>query len=108
MEFINKVELRGVVGRSVVTPAGEHKIVRFSLLTEYAYRTADSNLMETQWHNVFASDSVTKDLDGIKKGAWVEVKGRIRSERYTDSEGQNRIVPQVVATEVNVVRDAEE
>ena len=47
MEFINKVELRGVVGRSVVTPAGEHKIVRFSLLTEYAYRTADSNLMET-------------------------------------------------------------
>ena len=39
MEFVNKIELRGIVGNSNVIPVGGTKVVRFSLAPDYAYKT---------------------------------------------------------------------
>ena len=35
---INRVELQGIVGTSIVTSIGDKKAVRFSLATNYTYK----------------------------------------------------------------------
>ena len=40
-QYINRVELRGIVGTSRVTEVGDRNIINFSLATNYAYRDRD-------------------------------------------------------------------
>lgn len=37
-QYINRVELQGIVGTSKVISIGDKKVVRFSLATNYAYK----------------------------------------------------------------------
>ena len=38
MEFLNKIELRGIVGQSSLNRVGDSQVCRFSLVTEYSYK----------------------------------------------------------------------
>ena len=48
MDYINKVELQGVIGRVKDTPP----FIDFSLCTSEIYNTANASLIETIWHRV--------------------------------------------------------
>ena len=43
MEFLNKIELRGIVGQSSLNRVGETQVCRFSLVTEYSYKDRGNN-----------------------------------------------------------------
>ena len=92
MEYINRIELRGRVGRSDIQDFGTSRLCRFSLATEYGYKDRGGNpVIDTTWFNVSFWDSKgNTDFSGIEKGAIVQVIGRMRSYKYADSDGMER------------------
>ena len=90
MEYINRIELRGRVGRNEVQVYGGNRLCRFSLITEYGYRDRSREpVIESTWFNVSYWDSKgNADFSHITQGAIVEVTGRVRTYNYTDSMGQ--------------------
>jgi Single-stranded DNA-binding protein len=104
MEFLNRIDLRGIVGKSSVTRIGETQLCRFSLVTEYAHKDKDGNqIVEVTWHNVVAFDSKTMpDLEQIQKGSIVRVRGRVRAFRVTMADGTEKSCWEVVARSVTI------
>ena len=55
MEFLNKIELRGVVGTAALNRVGDSQVCRFSLVTEYSYKDRGNNpVVDVTWFNVTA------------------------------------------------------
>lgn len=99
--MLNRVELRGVVGNARTMKVSESELTRFSVATDYFFKNKDGEaVVETTWHSVMAWD---KGLSELKRGDKVEVVGRIRNTRYTDSEGMERTSTEVIASEVKVL-----
>ena len=105
MEFINHIELAGVVGRIQKQTVSSQTMANFSLVTEYGFKDKSScSVIETTWHNVVAWESENiPNLDGIERGSHVRVIGRLRARRYTDSSGESRTLYEVVASGVEVL-----
>ena len=62
-QYINRVELQGIVGTSRVSDLGEKKVVNFSLATNYAFKDRQgSSLIETTWHNCTSLADKEDDL----------------------------------------------
>ena len=105
MEFLNRIELRGFVGNVRKQKTSDRWMVNFSLATDYSLINANScAIVETTWHNVVAWSSDTcPELGQIEKGSAVYVEGRLRTQRYTDAHGINRLAHDVVASTVRIV-----
>ena len=105
MEQLNKVELIGTVGSVSIQNIGERPLVRFSMATNLMYTNADGEAVcETMWHNVrFFPEGEDAGALKITKGASIEVKGRLRHCRFTDSSGDEKTCTEVVANSVRVL-----
>ena len=105
MEFINRIELKGIVGASAVNKVGDSKVCRFSLATEYAYMGSDgTQIVETCWFQVTGWEGKdVPDLDSISRGSAVHVLGRLKCYRYTDAQGNDRTMFEVIARQVRVM-----
>ena len=106
MEQLNKVELRGIVGNAKVQNIGDTSMIRFSVATDHAFKGGDGNfVVETTWHQVVAfKNDQMPDLSTIVRGAGVEVKGRLRNNRFVDSNGNERTVTEILASQINLVK----
>lgn len=106
MEQLNKVELRGVIGSVRIQNIGDTQMARFSVATNYCYKNNSGEaVIETTWHQVtaFKNDKMP-DFSSLTKGTNVEVKGRIRNNRFTDSNGEERTLTEIIASEVKVLK----
>ena len=106
MEFLNRIELRGVVGRAEINAYNNSRVINFSVVTEYSTRDRDGNPgSDVTWFNVSAWENreVVEDMDAIQKGVWVELKGRIRVRRYITQENEERTALEVVPRKVRVL-----
>lgn len=107
MEQLNKIELKGNVGFvRILNVEGKH-VVKLSVATNYVYkgRTGEP-VIETTWHNVSAWESKgMPDFTKIEKGTKIHVIGRLRNQRYTDSEGQERYSTEVNAYQMEIIED---
>ena len=105
MEFINRIELAGVVGRIQRQTVSSQTMANFSLVTEFGFKDKSScSVIETTWHNVVAWEGEhIPSLDGIERGSHIRVIGRLRARRYTDSSGESRTLYEVVASSVEVL-----
>ena len=55
MEFLNKIELRGICGNSSLQKVGDTRVCRFSVVTELAFKGNDgTNIIESTWFNTVA------------------------------------------------------
>lgn len=100
MEQLNKVELKGIVGRVSTQEIAEFKVVRFTLATNYAYHDKEGNgVVETQWHNVVWLDADKE----ISKADNIHVCGRIRYQKYVDIEGAERYSTEILANKVELI-----
>ena len=58
MDYINKIELQGVVGATRSNVIGTNSVQTFSLMTEYMFEKADKSIVcEATWHNIVAWNS---------------------------------------------------
>ena len=103
-QYINHVELQGIVGTSRVSDLDEKKAVNFSFATNYAFKDRQgSSLIETTWHNCTSLADKEDDLSIYVKGTPLHIEGRLRNLRYTDACGCERATIEVVASRVRRV-----
>ena len=102
MEFLNKVELVGIVGIVKETTVGSDSFhINFSLVTNYAYRdNRGYPVIETTWHNCSYTGKTRYDLS---KGDHVRLTGRIRRLSYTDASGNPRTSCEIIVNELEVL-----
>lgn len=98
---LNKVELKGNVGQDpkIVKIENGGTVVRFSLATHEMYKTKSGEWKEeTVWHNVVAwASKGMPDFEKIKKGTFVEIVGKIRYIKFTNQQGDEKFVTEILA-----------
>ena len=102
MNGFNKVILIGRLGQDPEVrelPSGS-KRASFSIATTDAWtdRTSGEKVEQTHWHRIVAW-ARTAELAGeyLSKGRLVCVQGRLQYRRWTDKEGQEKHITEVVA-----------
>lgn len=109
MQQLNQVLLRGHVGNIRVQTVAGKQMARLSVATNYAYKSREGDpVVETTWSQVVAFEGPKMpDFSQIAKGTPVEVKGRLRSQRYTDADGVERTAYEILANQVTVVENTD-
>ena len=103
MEFLNKIELKGVVGKINYADVGEDTKVTFSLVTEHVTET---KLIETTWFECVGFFTQVPTNNGrIQKGDHAHVVGRLRIRRYTDADGNEMKLNEVVVQSLEKIED---
>ena len=107
MEPLNRLEIRGIIGRVNVKEIGDTKVANLSVATDYAYKSQDGGvIIETIWHNVVAweRDSI-HGLDQLKKGSSVHVCGRLRNRKYLAPDGSERTICDILAGSLKIIKE---
>lgn len=106
-EFINKIQIQGVVGRVQNQTINGHELYRFSVATEYALRDGNGQFTcETTWFDIIAWDGHFKsDLSALAKGKWVNVVGRMRMRKFMTPEGDTYSTCEIISNEVEILED---
>lgn len=104
MEFINKIELQGIVGYVNTNKVADTTVARFSVVTEHAYTDKEgSAVIDTTWHQCTAWESEKNKISNLKRGAWVHLVGRIRVYRFVNADGTERQGIETIVNEVEVI-----
>ena len=100
----NKVQLIGRLGQDPdirLLDSGK-KVAHFNIATNGSYRNAEGNRVdETTWHSIVAWNGLAELTSKyLKKGREVCIEGRISYRVYTDKNGQQKNVTEVVASDM--------
>lgn len=102
MEFINKIELCGIVGTSNIEIVNtKTKLTTLTVCVNTVYKNSDGMaVVNTTWFKV----SVWDTKEQFSQGQWVSLTGRLRQRRYIDSANNERIMYDVVAQEIHTLK----
>ena len=100
---VNKVILVGNLGKDpeirTFGQSGDRR-ASFTLATSETWRDRSSGERKekTQWHNVVVlNENIIKVVENyVKKGSKVYVEGQLESRKYTDNQGQERYITEIV------------
>ena len=101
--MLNKIMLIGNLGRDPemsYTPSGK-AITKFSLAVSRftGGREGEERQKETQWFNIVAWEQLAERCNSyLHKGSKVYIEGRMTSRKYTDKDGVERTVWDVIAS----------
>ena len=105
MLHINRATVLGYAGgdarrRTMQTlgPESGEDMVSFSIATTRRWKGKDGQPQEaTEWHRVAVfGGAVEPAAEMVRKGALVLVEGRLRTREFTDREGKERTVTEIV------------
>lgn len=107
MEFLNKVEIRGVVGQVHITKVADTETAQFSVITEDISQSKDGcAVVNCTWFSVRAwKGPGIVELEKLQKGSKVHVIGRFRCQRYVGNDGCEKTSYEVVAQELKIMED---
>lgn len=103
---VNSVIILGRCGRDPeVRMAGQNKAATFSVATGGKYKTKDGREVDdTAWHNIVAwrtsADIVEKY---IKKGSQVFIEGHLAYRKYSDKDGVERNITDIVVDKIELL-----
>ncbi|HEU5348320.1 MAG TPA: single-stranded DNA-binding protein [Ktedonobacterales bacterium] len=105
--MLNKIMLIGNLGRDPelsYTPSGK-AITKFSLAVSRRRRDESGEQREeTTWFNVVAWERLAETCNNyLQKGSKVYIEGRMTSRKYTDKDGIERTVWDVVASDMEML-----
>ncbi len=111
---LNKVMLIGNVGKdpevrylenNPQNPGANPKMARFPLATSERYRDRNGELREdTEWHNIIAWRNSADVIERfVRKGTQVYIEGRLRTRKYTDSDGKDRYTTEIVVENIQLL-----
>lgn len=102
MRGINKVILVGTLGRDpeqISFPNGG-LISNFSIATSEVWtdKNTGERREQTEWHRIVASNRLAEIAEKhLKKGSKVYVEGSLRTRKWTDQNGQEKVITEVRA-----------
>ncbi len=102
MAGLNKAILIGNLGKDpeMRYSASGLAIAKFSLATTERYKQED----RTEWHNVVVFDKLAEICGKyLHKGKQVYIEGRIRTNEWTDKEGNKRWSTEIVANTMQML-----
>lgn len=105
MEYLNRIELRGVVGNAKYQNLNDKGMCRFSVATSEAYKNQEGvAVIDTQWFNVVAFESkLLTDLDKIAKGAKIYVSGKVRTQKFAGADGVEHSSTDIIASRIQLL-----
>ncbi|MDY3116215.1 MAG: single-stranded DNA-binding protein [Sutterella sp.] len=108
MASINKVILVGNLGRDPetrYTADGSTAITALNLATTRRYRdSSGQTVSETEWHRVTLFSRLAEVAkDYARKGSLIYVEGRLRTRRYTDKDGIERYVTEIIGEQLQLL-----
>ncbi len=99
--MINKAILIGNLGRDpeVRTLDSGAKVAQFTIATNENYQDKSGNWQtKTEWHNIVMWRNLAERAErSLKKGMLVYIEGKITNRKYTDQEGKDRYISEIVA-----------
>ncbi len=105
--MINKVTLIGNAGGDPETRTLDNgsQVARVSLATNEIYKDQEGNWQQkSEWHNlIFWRDLAERAGSQIKKGSTVYVEGKISYRKYTDKDGVEKTVTNIVVNTFRVL-----
>jgi len=100
----NKVQLIGRLGQDpeIRTLESGKKVAHFNLATNESYKNADgAKVDDTTWHSIVAWNGLAELTSKfLAKGREVCIEGRINYRSYTDKNGVQKNVTEIVATDL--------
>lgn len=105
--MLNKVILIGRMGKDPEVrymPNGE-AVCNFSVATSESWKDQNGQSQErTEWHNITMYRKLA-EIAGqyLKKGSQVYLEGKIQSRKYTDKNGAERTVYDIIANEMKML-----
>ena len=102
---VNSVTLMGRIGSDpVVREAGQTKVAQFSLATGGKFTTKDGREMDdTAWHSIVAWRGLAEISEKyIHKGSQVLVIGHLAYRKYTDNNGVEKYITEIVAGKIEL------
>jgi len=104
---VNKVELTGYLGADPVmfNPANGNSLARLRVATTESYKNKNGEWVNnTMWHNIVLWGKLAKEaVSELKKGNRISLIGRIVYNKYTDKEGADRYVTDIVVSSYKMV-----
>ncbi len=103
---LNRVELKGNIGMEpkITTIEGGGQVARFSVATHEIFKARDGQLKEeVTWHNVVAWTSKSiSDFSMLKKGAFIELQGKLRYQKFRTIDGEDKNYTEILALKMVV------
>ena len=104
MEFLNKVELEGVVGNVDNHSMSHSSMVTFSLATNTVFKDNTGGMCcDVMWFRVTKVYAQKEPMLQLKKGDYAHVVGRLAAEKYVGEDGVERQTCKVIAQSVKRV-----
>lgn len=101
---MNKVEIQGFLGQDaeVKTFESGRTLVTMNIATNESYKDKnDEWIKTTTWHNVaYWKNRKDEKLDFLKKGELVSIVGKLNNRKYTDKDGNEKYITEVVAFKI--------
>ncbi len=107
---MNKVLLIGRLGGDPVIRYTEKGTPAcfFSMATDEYHKKNGERLQITEWHQVITYSSLAEICSKyLSKGREVFVEGKIRTEKWTDDDGVDRLVKKIIASSVRFFRTSD-
>jgi len=103
----NLVVLEGNLGQDpeLKTVGNERQLAKLRMATTRQYVSNGEEKEVTDWHSVVAWGYLAERCEGLRKGMFVSIRGRISTRSY-ETNGEKRYVTEVVADSVTVAPTA--
>lgn len=96
-EFINRVELQGIIGSARKYTVGLRAGFQFTLAVNNITKDSDGGAMiETIWVQCSGWESENNDPGILEKGQMIHLTGRLRAQRFTGTDGEERTVTEII------------
>jgi single-strand DNA-binding protein len=104
---LNKVQMTGHLGADpeMRYTAQGSAVTNFSVASNRTWKDRDGNQHEdTEWFRIVAWDKLGEICNQyLTKGTRVYVEGRLQTRKYTDREGQDRFISEVIAQDMIIL-----
>ena len=110
MRSINHVTLLGNLGKDpeIKITRNDVSVMILALATNHPRKVGDEWEERTEWHRIVVWGKDAERLDGVAlKGSRMWVEGEIRTNKWTDKEGQTRYTTEITARRSDVLEKRE-
>lgn len=111
MKDINKVTLLGrLTAEPMMGETQEGKVIAsFTVATNYKQKREENEpKVYTEFHDIVCWDKVAQKVaQFLSKGALVYIEGRVKTNRWKDIDGKEKIKKEIVAQIINCVKDGQ-
>ena len=101
---LNKVQLIGNLGAEpkTITSQNGQSFVTATLATNESFKQNDEWKTRVEWHQLVMFGKLTKVAEYLQKGSQVYVEGKLRSNQWTDGDGNTRQSVSVVVSNIQL------